>query len=39
MRWSCLHSGGVNGCGGSTWTSKTDSEKTWVKRAEVMENL
>ena len=39
MRWSGLHSGGVNGCGGSTWNSKLILKKLGVERVEVMEEL
>ena len=39
MRWSGLHSGGVNGCGESTQTSKLILSKLGVKRSEVVEKL
>ena len=39
MSWSGLHSGGVNGCGRSTWTSKLIMSKLEVKGAKVMEKL
>ena len=39
MEWSGLHNGGMNGCGGSTWTSKLILSKLGMKRAKVMEKL
>ena len=39
MRWSGLHSGGVNGCGGSTQNSKMILSRLGVKRAKVVEKL
>ena len=39
MRWSGLYSGSVNGCGGSTWTSKLILSRHGMKRAKVVENL
>ena len=39
MRWIGLHSGGVNGCGRSIWTSKLILSRLGVKRSKVVENL
>ena len=39
MRWIGLHSGGVNGCSGSTQTSKLILSRLGVKGAKVMEKL
>ena len=39
MRWSSLQSGGVNGCGRSTWISKLILSRLGVERAKVVEKL
>ena len=39
MRWSGLHSGGVNGCGRSTWTNRLILIRFGMERAEVMEKM
>ena len=39
MRWSGLHSGGVNGFGRSTWMSKLILRRLGIKRAKVVEKL
>ena len=39
MKWCVFHNGGMNGCGGSTWTNKLILSRLGMKRAEVMEKL
>ena len=39
MKRGGLHNVGVNGCGGSTWTSKLILSRLGMKRAKVMEKL
>ena len=39
MKQSGLHSGGVNGCGESAWTSKLILSRLGVERAKVVEKL
>ena len=39
MKWSGFHSGGMDGCGGSTWTNKLILSRLGMERVEVMENL
>ena len=39
MGWSGLHSGGMNGCGESTWTRKLILSRLGMERAKFMEKL
>ena len=39
MKWSGLHSGGMDGCGGSTRTNKLILSRLGMERVEVMEKL
>ena len=39
MGWSGFHSGGMNGCGGSTWTNLLVLRRFGMERAKVVEKL
>ena len=39
MKWSVLNSGSVDGCGGSTWTSKLIMSRFVMEITEVVEKL
>ena len=39
MKWSGLHNGGMDGCGGSNWTNKLILNRFGMERVKVMEKL